>query len=203
MHINNYGIKLFGGQVISIECVENLSALSSYDIVMIAQVKPDKYGNGRIGVSIQQSNEQPLELPNGWSIKRIYAGWDWNRYRTHIDMMDSFSLEHSITTEYYKSEIDGYDDMMIKILDQIIEHSNNYNNVVEHDLVNTKLTTSKSKGTEEEKYKQSIRRYWETYTKFVENPIYQANISDKNREKIYSNINKIVKKLLDYTKLQE
>ena len=57
---------------------------------MVAQVKPDNYGNGRIDVSIQQSNEQSLELHNGWSVKRIYAGWDWNRYRTYIDLIDSF-----------------------------------------------------------------------------------------------------------------
>ena len=201
MHINNYGIKLFGNRVISIECVEDLSALYSFDIVMVAQVKPDNYGNGRIDVSIQQSNEQSLELHNGWSVKRIYAGWDWNRYRTYIDLIDSFGIECSINTEYYKSGIDGFDDMMIKIVNQIIELSSNYNNVVEHDLVNTKITASKYKGTAEEyeKYKQSIRQYWETYTKFVENPIYQANTSDKNREKINANIHTIVDKLLNYT----
>lgn len=48
------------------------------------------------------------------------------------------------------------------------------------------------------KHKRTVSLYWEFFTKFVENPIYQANISDENREKIFKEIHKLVSKLLAY-----
>lgn len=138
MHINTYGIKLFGGEIISIDMVENMSMLLTYDVVIIAKVKPDKNGNGSIEVTILQSNEQPIELRNGWQIVNVRAAWNWNRYHTYIDMRDSYGCDYALNTEYYKSEINGYADMMMKIFNQIMNISHNYDNVIEYKLANPK-----------------------------------------------------------------
>lgn len=204
MEIKNFGAKKFGSEIVAFDVLENLSNIDCYDFIVVEKKIPDGNGNGSFTVSIINSNQQQLSLPNGWSIKEIRGGWNWNPYWVVLNLTDKYDIDIKVTI--YDRNSPGADErVLINALEKLLYISNEFDNSYELDLVEnnhvlSELKTYDSNGSLQafQNYRKFIKQYWDSYQQYIQNPVYQRNVKDKHKDIITKNVFNIVNNLLQF-----
>ena len=204
MEIKIFGTKKIGNEIVAFNRLDNLSNIEGYDFIVVEKKFPDGNGNGSFTVSIIDSNQLPMSLPNGWSIKELRGGWNWSPYWVSIHLTDKYDVDIKVTIDDRNS--DGADErVLLNTLEKLIYVSTNFDNSSEFDLVenNPVLSNLKAYGCNGslqtfQSYRTFIKQYWNSYTQFVKNPMCQRNVSEKHKDIIAENIYNMFNNLLQF-----
>lgn len=192
-----FGIIKFGDKFVKAEQTDFSADPQNFQCLCVIDNNPDNYGNGSFSLQFFNGKKQDYILPNGWRIVNARGGWDWNNYRVRISLKDQFDLETEINLPYRNS---GNVAMraILEAISHIEEVARNYSSALVFELAeNHPAIKDANCGMEIEQstynsLTHSLKSYWKIYKQFIENPVYQREMSIESRDLIAKNICQMV-----------